>query len=247
MTSGDPPVQKPISMAKKKRWKCKHAPPCPDPDKYEWVENYDGLGYWRKKRENPTLNSVLQLSADFTRPTNDAAKRVMQRLLPFTQHLLMRRATMRMAGAFKKAMLTRGKMDYGYLADFDFQARDYPIEKLVKGSVFTKEEKGMLYAAFTHPLLNVRQHSELAIGFCMELILVFGDPCSDTTLRIDSIGSDHYFFDDKTNGHDCHLSIQLPERQPWMALFKVNCLGKYIDKQPKYQALKVVRVGNGVS
>lgn len=233
-------------MAKKKKRRWRDRPPCPDPDRYYWVETSEG-GYWRRYPEHSTLNSVLRLSADSTRPTNEAAKRVMQKLHSFVQHLMTGRTTMRIAGAFKKAILARGQMDYDFLRDFDFQAYHYPFEKLVKWGVFVKEEKGLLYVTLPQSQLSVRRHSVLATGFYAELILLFGDPGNDKTLRVDSTVSDNYSFLDKEPTRDCELSIQLPERQPWMAILKVSCLGKEVATAAKYQAMKVVRVGNGVS
>ena len=97
----------------------------------------------------------------------------------------------------------------------------------------------------------IKRHSKLAEGYTVELILLFGDPGSDKSLRVDSTASEEYIFEDEDKPYprtfDCKLSIQLPARKPWMAMLKVNCTGRYAEEMPKYKALKVVRVGFGAA
>lgn len=236
-------------MAKKKKNR-KSRPPCPDPKLYTWVNTRDGGGYWRLKRgtnKEAVLNNVLQLSADITRQTNQAAKRVMNKLQPFLKYLLTGRTTMRIAGAFKRAILQHDKMDYSLLKDLDFQAADYPFKKLTTGYLTMKEEKGVLYLSLTVGNKFVKQHSSLATGYYVEVILLFGDPDDDKSLRIDSTQSDTFSFSDENAIKECLLSVQLPAKQPWMVLLKVSCLGREVEDVAKYHALKVVRVGKGIS
>ncbi|WP_315818476.1 hypothetical protein [Paraflavitalea speifideaquila] len=161
-------------MAKKKKRRWTDRPPCPDPDRYSWVETIEG-GYWRRKRE-PILNSVLQMNANNTRITNEAASRVMVKLQPFTQDLLLRRTMAKMAGAFKKSMAANNRMDYTNLNSLDFQESEYKMAKLYKGSWMVKEEKGVLYINVRLGTLNIRRHSPLATGYFAEIILLWGDP-----------------------------------------------------------------------
>jgi hypothetical protein len=234
-------------MAKKKKNR-KSRPPCPDPERYTWVNTKDGGGYWRLFRgtnKEAVLNNVLQLSANITRQTNQAAKRVMHKLQPYLQHLMTGRTTMRIAGAFKKAIFEHDKMDYSHLMDLDFQKTDYPFGKLVTGYVTIKEEKGVLHANLALGNDHVKKHSSLSTGYYAEIILLFGDPDDDKGLRIDSTQSDPFFFANGKAVMECLLSIQLPPKQPWMVLLKISCLGKEVQETAKYKALKVVRVGKG--
>jgi hypothetical protein len=233
-------------MAKKKKNK-KKRPPCPDPERYTWVNTRDG-GYWRLKRgteKEAKLNSVLQMNADNTRITNLAAKRVTNKLQSFLEHLIIGRTTARIAGAIKKSLLEHNRMDYSFLEGLDFQARDYDFGKLVTALLFVKEEKGVLFVSMSLGKGQIKKHSKLATGYFAELILLFGDPGDERSLRIDSTATDVYSFDDERPSINCVLSIQLPEKQPWMVMVKVGCTGKYVENAAKYKAMKVVRVGWG--
>jgi len=229
-------------------------PPCPDPLRYIWVEKRDGSGYWRLKRGSikpATLNKVFQANADNTAVTNEAARRVLARLAPFLQHVLLRRTVVHLAGSFKRSLLLNGRLDYSDLADFDFQEEDFDFKKLVKGHVQTKVTKDMLHMAIGLGKGAVKRHSKLAEGYTVELILLFGDPGSDKSLRVDSTASELYHFEEEDNPYPrtfhCKLSIQLPAKKPWMALVKVSCTGRYAEEMPKYKAMKVVEVGFGAA
>jgi|GEM_PF-1091865 len=234
-------------MAKKrKKTKMKDRPPCPDPEKYTWVETREG-GYWRKKRE-AQVNKVLQFLADNTKGTNEAASRVLAKLQPFTQHLLLRRTMAKMAGAFKRSLLMGDRMDYTHLADLDLQGSDYAMTKLFKGGCHVKIERGILHLGLQLGTETVRQHSPLATGYFAEVILLWGDPGDAKSLRVDNTVSESFSFGKEgPKIHSIVLSIQLPARQPWIAMLKLSCLGEYVEDMAKYHAMKVVKVGNGVS
>lgn len=70
-------------MAKKKN--PGHRPP-PQPG-HHYVLKRDGSGYWRKNCEHRPLNAAMKQNAASTAVTNEAARRVTGRLLPFTVHL----------------------------------------------------------------------------------------------------------------------------------------------------------------
>lgn len=234
----------------KRRKKKKQRKPLPlnyDPEKYIWVNTKEG-GHPRRKRgtvKPALLNNVLQQNATITRETNEAAKRVMGKLYPFLQYLKTGRTVVRIAGAFKKSIASNGNMDYSFLEKLDFQD-DYPFEDLAPGLLQMTIDRGLLHLHLPVGNLNVKRHSQHATGYYVEAILLFGDPAKTHTLRIDSAESRIYTFEEEGQV-PCDLSIQLPEKQPWMVLLKVSCTGRYVEDIAKYKALKVVKVGKGVS
>jgi hypothetical protein len=139
-------------------------------------------------------------------------------------------------------------MDYTHLAGLDFQGSDYAISELTKGGWFVKIEKGLLHLSVDLGSANVRQHSGLATGYFAEIVLLWGDPGDAKSLRVDNTVSESFLFGEEgPKIHTIVLSIQLPARQPWMAMLKLSCIGEYVEDAAKYQAMKVVKVGKGVS
>ncbi|WP_276479852.1 hypothetical protein [Paraflavitalea pollutisoli] len=206
----------------------------------------DGTGYWRKNNTNRPLNAAMQASAAHTAVTNEAAKRVAARLLPVTSCLNTGSLITKMAGAFKKSLLQYGEMNYDHLRKLDFQPDDYTFSKLAKGHLQEHIENGRLHLSITVGGKSVTKHSKLPTGYWVELILLWGDPGSDKELRVDSITSDTYRFDEGKGAYtNCLLAIDLPERQAWMAMVKVTCSGNDVESSPKYNAMKVLRVGHG--
>lgn len=215
-----------------------------DPQKYDWVNTREG-GYPRRKKgtvKPVKLNNALQFNAGLTRPTNEAAKRVMAKLYPFLQFLITGRTTVRIAGAFKKSISQNGYMDYAFLEGLDFQDR-YKLEETAWGMPTMTEKEGVLYVHLPVGDRCVKKHSSMAVGYYVELILLSGHPDQENGLRIDSTESRLYTFNEE-GIVDCHLSIQLPEKEPWMALLKVSCTSdREIIDAAKYYGLKVLKVG----
>lgn len=234
---------------KRKKKKRRKLPPLDyDPQKYDWVNTKEG-GYPRRKKGtvNPvTLNNTLQKNVELTRPTNEAAKRVMAKLYPFLQYLKLGRTIVRIAGGFKKAISKTGQMDYSSMEGLDFQD-EYRLTDTATGLVMIKEKEGVLYLVFPVGNMHVKKHSSLAAGYYVEFILLSGDPSQENALRIDSTESRLYTFEEE-GSVDCHLSMQLPEKEPWMALLKVSCtFEKEVADTPKYYGLKIVKAGKGVN
>ncbi|NII24861.1 hypothetical protein HB364_07220 [Pseudoflavitalea sp. X16] len=232
---------------KRKKKKRRKLPPLDyDPQKYDWVNTREG-GYPRRKKgtvKPVKLNNTLQKNVELTRPTNEAAKRVMAKLYPFLQYLKLGRTVVRIAGRFKKSINKNGQMDYTSLEGLDFQD-DYRLADTAWGLVSVREKAGVLYLLFPVGNMHVKKHSSLATGYYVEFILLSGSPEKENVLRIDSTESRLYTFEEEGNV-DCHLSMQLPEKEPWMALLKVSCtFEKEVADTPKYYGLKVVKVGKG--
>lgn len=230
-------------MTKKRRSQDRPPPPVPG---YHWVQRSDGSGHWRKDNRNRPLNVAMKKNAAYTAATNLAAKRVMERLRPFIAHLLCGKVSARLAGAFKKSMVQNGAMDYTHLQTLDFQQADYPFQLLATGTPQVHLRNGRLHLSLGVGVDLVKRHSKLAKGYVVELIILFGDPAGEKSLRVDSIASLPYSFEEAlTSFPDCQLSIDLPAEQPWMAMVKVSCTGKEIESSPKYTGMKVLRVGWG--
>jgi hypothetical protein len=239
-------------MAKKRKKKKKKPgslPPGYDPEKYDWVNSKEG-GYPRRKKgtvKPVMLNNILQQNAALTRPTNEAAKRVMAKLYPFLQYLTTGRTVVRIAGGFKKSIVQNGQMDYSMLEELDLQD-DYSFDATANGLVTTKEDKGILGLHIHVGNHCVKKHSGLATGYYLEAILLYGNPAGANTLRVDSVESRLYSFEEEQRVIDCNLSLQLPEKEPWMVLLKLSCvLDREIADTSKYHGMKVVKVGKGVS
>jgi hypothetical protein len=111
-----------------------------------------------------------------------------------------------------------------------------------------KENKGVLHLHIYVGNHCVKKHSGLATGYYLEAILLYGDPAETNTLRVDSVESRLYSFEEEARVIDCNLSLQLPEKELWMVLLKVSCvLDREIAGTSKYHGMKVVKVGKGVS
>lgn len=188
----------------------------------------------------------MKQNAGNTAVTNEAAKRVAERLLPFTAYLNTGNVITRLAGAFKKSLLQQGEMNYDHLRRFDFQPDDYRFSKLAKSDPQSHIENGSLHLSFGVGDKSVQKHSKVPTGYWVELILLWGDPASDKVLRVDSTASQTYSFEGCNNPHAaCLLTIDLPEQQAWMAMVKVTCTGNDVEQSPKYNGMKVLRVGHG--
>ncbi len=171
----------------------------------------------------------------------------MARLYPFLQYLTTGRTVVRIAGGFKKSIAQNGHMDYSMLEELDFQD-EYSFDDTANGLVTTKEDKGVLRLHIHVGNHCVKKHSGLATGYYLEAILLYGDPAEANTLRVDSVESRLYSFEEETRVIDCNLSLQLPEKECWMVLLKVSCvLDREIAGTSKYHGMKVVKVGRGVS
>ncbi len=219
-----------------------------DPEKYDWVNSKEG-GYPRRKKgtvKPVTLNNVLRFNAAVSRPTNEAAKRVLSKLYPFLQYLMLGRTVVKIAGAFKKSLAQSEHMDYSFLQGLDFQP-DYTLQDIVNELLRIVEKDGVLYVDFPAGTAFVKKHSSLPTGYYVELILLHGDPAQENALRVDSVESRLFSFEE-TGYVECKLSMLLPEKEPWMVLVKVSCMmGRGMATTGKYYALKVIRVGKGIT
>lgn len=142
------------------------------------------------------INEVLTRSAGLTKPTNDASKQLMNILSVYTQRMELGGVATQIAGAFKKSVLKTGKMDFSFMKDIVFQ-EDFPFNKLCTGAIKTKIEKETLYLQVEVGNSSVKKLSNIAAGYELEAILIFGDPSKERGLRIESERSRLYTFKEK--------------------------------------------------
>jgi len=228
---------------KKKR----HRPPCPDPERYEWVNSKEG-GYWRKKKwlDKPVkLNNALALNAKLTRPTNEAATRLLSKLTEFTKYMVKGRLTARVAGALKKSCAKNDSMDFSFLKDFEFH-KDYPFSKKCSGLITIQEMKGALDIHVQVGTLHVKNKSKVVTGYHLNAILIFGDPGKANALRIEVLTSPSYSFKGPSE-EDCSFPFVLPTgKKPWMVLLHIECeLIRSTPPSPTDCRMKVIRTGGG--
>ncbi|AXY73433.1 hypothetical protein D3H65_05330 [Paraflavitalea soli] len=220
-------------------------PPCPDPDKYVLVRGKYRY-FWRRNRgtvKPAVLNEVLARSAAITVQTNNAAKQMMALLSVFTQKMDLGMTTTRVAGAFKKAYLESGKMDFRHMDKVVFQ-EDYPIYKLFTGHIHQQMVRGSLQLSVGVGSLNVHRPSTKAESYQLHAILLSGDPSKARGIRIETDESRTYSY--KEQGQiECKLSLVLPAKnRPWMVLLYLGTkLNVPLNAGPRYQAMMVVRTG----
>lgn len=236
-----------LSMPKKKKKFNPKVPPCPgDPEKYTLVRGKYGY-YWRRNRgtvKPAILNEVLSRSAAITSKTNRAAKHMMSLLSVFTQQMSLGMSTTEVGGAFKRAYLQDGRMDFRFMHEITFQGKEYPIHKLFKGSVYPKIERGSIQLQIDVGGPNVTPPSRHAVGYRLTGILLYGDPSKDHGIRIETEESETYSFTEKKE-IDCKLSLVLPAKnRPWMVLLHIGCkMNDSLPAGPRYHAMWVVKAG----
>jgi hypothetical protein len=231
-------------MPRKKKGK---RPPCPDPERYEWVNSKEG-GYWRLKKwlDKPVeLNNALARNAELTKPTNEAATRLLFKLTEFTKYMVKGRLTARVAGAFKKSCFKNDSMDFSFLNNFEFH-KDYPFNKLCNTVITVKEGKDSLDVHLRVGTLYVKKQSNLVTGYHLNGILIFGDPGKANALRIEVLTSPSYSFEGPDD-EDCYFPFVLPTgKKPWMVLLHIECeLFRSTPPSPTNCRMKVIRTGGG--
>lgn len=233
-------------MPKKRKFNPR-IPPCPgDPEKYTLVRGKYGY-YWRRNRgtvKPAVLNEVLSRSAAITGKTNHAAKHMMSLLAVFTQHMALGTNTTEVGGAFKRAYLQDGRMDFRFMHEIVFQGKEYPIHKLFKGHVYPKIERGCLQLQVGVGGPNVKAPSRHAAGYRLTAILLYGDPSKERGIKIETEESDLYSFQEKSLV-EWKVSMVLPAKnRPWVVLLYIGCkMRDSLPAGPRYHAMWVVKAG----
>jgi hypothetical protein len=230
-------------MSKKGRKRNRRGPN-PDPARYVWVDSKEG-GYWRRKRglnKPAELNDAYRQSANSTKLTSPAAKRIVQRLGAHLRGLETGRILARMGGKLKKPLHQKGVMDYSALEGFELQPY-HPLAALLDAPY--KAEAGAEAVTVTIPIdkHTVKRHNGIVSHYYFDLVLLWGDPGREDGLRVESETSGLYGFSGEKKSV-CALSVPLPGNgAPWMALLKVNCLeGHELAVHPRHYGMRVVKV-----
>lgn len=219
-------------------------PPFSDPWNYTWVVSKEG-GYWRRKRgtiKPATLNTTLQLNADVTRLTNDAAKKMVQRLQPFLKGMETGRLTARIGGKLKIALAKNRHIDFSSFDKFDIQT-EHPLcdilQKPYSISVYRKD------AIIEIPIQNrtVVLPKRGATDYYFEAIWLYGNPGEDNELQIDAVSS-ALFPLKSTRESICKLIVPVPDKKPYMIFLKLSCLsGHALATEPGFFGMQVIRTG----
>lgn len=220
-------------------------PPCPDPQRYLLVKGKYRY-HWRLKRgtvKPAVLNDVMKNSAAITAKTNQAAKQMMSLLSVFTQRMKPGMATTRVAGAFKKAFLRNGRMDFSFMEGLLFQ-EDYPINRFFTGMVQKEIVNGCLQLSIEVGSLNIKRHTKDAVTYQLHAIMLYGDPSKERGIKIETDESRTYSYDEE-GAIDCELSLVLPPKnRPWMVLLHIGTQFRVsFPAAFKYHAMMVVATG----
>lgn len=218
-------------------------PPCPDPERYEWVNSSEG-GYWRQKKpKGSTVNSSFLDNNAATTFLAPAIKRIRNRLEEYTRSLDPGRLQGKMSGLLGGRFKKTGRMDLAALKGFEFQ-KEHVLEKLllVPYRVHITDN----YVELVIPVApgSVKKHNNLVTDFYFEGILLYGDAMQAGSLATAYAVSAPYSFAN-TVTETCKLQLPLPANGiPWMLLLKVSCLeGNELAAHTKHYGMKVVEAG----
>jgi hypothetical protein len=219
-------------------------PPCPDPDRYVLIRTKEG-NFWRKKRgtgeKEARLNDVFAVHATGMAITAPAARRIVNKLRPFLDHLSTGRITVKVSGRLRKQWSKSGIADYTYMNGFDLQP-EHPIEQLLQVPVGVKTEERSLEVFIPVEKQTVKRNSKLVTGYFFEVIMISGDCTQDDELKLTS-GRSGLFRIGSVVEKECRLSAPIAGR-PWFAILKVSCVeGKNMATEPGNYGMKVVAAG----
>ena len=234
-------------MQRKKKPQPNRFPTIPrvsDPWNYTWVVTKEG-GYWRRKRgtvKPAPLNTTLQLNADITRLTNDAAKKMVLRLQPFLQEMETGRLTARIGGKLKKALAKNNCIDFSFFGDFDIQT-EYPLRNILQKpcSISINRKDAIIQIPIQNRTVVLPKRG--ATEYYFEAIWLYGNPAGDNELRIESVSS-ALFPLKNTRETTCNLVVPVPDKKPYMIFLKLSCLnGNALATQPCFFGMQVIQTG----
>lgn len=220
-------------------------PPCPDPDRYEWVESSEG-GYWRlKKQKGSPVNRSFSENNAATSLLAPAIKRIRNRLEEYTRSLNPGRVQGKMSGLLSSLFKKTGKLDLTVLKGFEFQ-KEHVLENLLLTQYQVHTYSDHVELLIPVAAEAVKRHNNLVTDFYFEGILLFGDALQEASLAVEYAVSVPYSFTN-TVKETCKLQLPLPPGNiPWMLMLKVSCLeGNELAAHVKHYGMKVVEVGGG--
>jgi hypothetical protein len=231
-------------MKKKNKRSALPPPPPANASEYILVKSKEGP-HWRKIRgsnKEATLNTAWQQSADSTVIFSHAARRIKNKLSDFLRGLETGRFLARVGGRLKKAYTASGKISFSLLEDYELQPYR-TLSELLCGGYRVDEENQRLIVTAPVDATAVKQLSSLVTAFYIEIILLYGDPLIDNSLKLESEISPLYNFKQKV-GAKCTLAIDIPKKTPWMLLLKVSCHeGDSLALHCRHYGMKVIKTG----
>jgi hypothetical protein len=227
-------------MAKKK--KKSERPPCPDPERYGWVD-YNG-GYWRKnKPKGSAVNGSLSANSAATTALGPAIKRIRNRLEEYIHSLDKGNIQADFSGLLSLPYQETGKIVFSALKGFDFQ-KEHVLENLLLTQYKVHTHSDFVELVIPVTAWAVKKHNNLVTDFYFEGILLHGDAFKEGSLAVEYAVSAPYSFEN-TVEEACKLTLPLPSNNiPWMLMLKVSCLeGNEMAVHFKHYGMKVVEVG----
>lgn len=217
-------------------------PPCPDPERYEWV-NGEG-GYWRKKKEKGTaVNSSLARNNATTSILAPAIKRIRSILEEYTRNLAIGKVQARLSGLLSRVFKEKGEFGFAGLKGFDFQ-KEHTLDKLLLTQYKVYTYSNHVELAIPVATGAVKKYNTLVTDFYFEGILLQGNALHEGDLSVEYTVSAPYSFTN-TLTETCKLQLPLPSgNKPWMLMLKVSCLeGNELAAHVKHYGMKVVEAG----
>lgn len=220
--------------------------PCPDPQHYTLVKGKAGT-YWRLKRgtlKPAVLNPAWEQSRAHTSISSPAARRILEKLNPFTMGLSAYGRAGAFSGLLRKSLNAYNRIDYQFFKDYDMQPA-FPLGALLKNPFTTVVRNRLLYINIPLQHQPVQAHNRLVTDYFFEAILLYGDASIPDDLRVETDQSRLYAFHQPLTG-SCSLSLHLPTDKLWMVWLKVSCLeNDQPAAHPRHYGMKVVAVGGG--
>jgi hypothetical protein len=228
-------------MPAKKNWPI--PPPPPDPENYILIRPRNGPPYWRRKKKEYKLNSVLTEWTRLTSIASHGARTIKSMLTPFLAGLDTGRIIAKMTAGLNKSYIENGSYDLLNLYDLDFQEEDKMgnLLRCEPDLEIRGHEMSIKVVASTHA---VNKHNKQVTHFCYDAILIHGDPSKDTDLRIEHERSP--LFDIYRQELTFHtMKLYMPAKATsWMFILKVGCYEKTIpEPHHVHYGMKVLAVG----
>jgi hypothetical protein len=230
--------------------KGKNGRPLPpfDPETKVLVRTKGGWYYIRNRKPTgkaAVLNEAFQKNKNSYEVCAPAAARIRQKLEPWLENLTYGNTYRIILKALLKSYKENGgtKADYNSFLRLDL-FEDYTIEKLMGVHYSVKVTKNSVGVSIPIREKTVLRKNNVVSEYYFELILIWGDPLKENTLRVEDVSSELYRYG-KAAKDSCDLEVVLPTKKaPWMCILRV---GSKEYKQPaahmKNYAMHVVAVG----
>lgn len=215
----------------------------PDPESYILVKTKEGEFYRRRRRKGTRLNDACQKSADDTKKSSPAAKRLRLCLAESFRGLSLGRPNAKFSSLLKQAADKNGRFDFSFFAGHDFQ-KEHPMDSLLLNPHQLRMKDGEAVVTIELDEDTVKRKNGLVTHYFFDLVLVWGDPGREGSLRVDSATSPLYAFGTEGKQY-CELSLYLPDgKDPWMLMLKISCLeGNQMAVSGRNYGMKVIAVG----